>query len=823
MRVAVLCFCCCAVTAVADDGLVQRVNVGDTNWADGNSWRTRIVPGPLDEVFVPGEPGVARSSIGPGTEALARVVSVGDRIGSDGTIELNTATLQVKGLPGRIYVGTYGGTGTFRQIAGEVVVQKSIQLGYRNTSSGRYYMEGGTLRASAILVGNGNRTQGELELVGSNCRVTLNAYISGIGQSRLKIKADAFGAPQIQTRNRAELNGSMYLDLSGYTAAQDEIVLIDNTGALPIAGGFSQVLAEGASHYELDYQGGDGNDLTLVRTAEPITSYALYAAHHKLRDPAVRQAHKNQDDDGDGLTNLAEYKLGSSPVFAESWDWSPTEFAGAQTIQYHERGDREDVLLVPQIQVDGQWISAGVESNVLSETPGGRLMEASYAGEPKPFRLHAELLPDSTQPLNVLLVVVDDLNDWVGCLGGHPQASTPNIDRLASRGCLFTNAHANGVICNVSRSSFVTGVAPSTSRVYRNQHALRENPVLQNSVTLPQHFGRNGFYTVATGKILHDPEPESWDIDTARGDFSDVAGPNPPATSRASNGLDWYAITHLNDSKFRDRKISNTFIQGIKNRPKDRPFFGGVGYTKPHVPWYLPARFFDRIPLEDVILPEVMLDDKADLPAEVSVKITSKDEPVINAENVRREVVRAYLAATSFSDEMLGRVIDWLDASPDSANTVIVLISDHGFHLGEKQHWRKQTLWSEVTRIPMIIVAPSIVRPGSRRSQPVSLLDLYPTLADITDTEAPPNQLEGTSLVPLMQDPNLEMNRLVLSTRRRNQNTLTDGNYRLVRWPQGGEEFYDLKADPNEWHNMIDNPEYQEIIERFRQQLPPPQ
>lgn len=814
-RATVLVVLLLSTAANAQHVNVQRVNDGLTLWTSDAAWNTGNAPRGADSVYIPGWTGAAESRIPPAAEVVAGSISVGHREGSVGTIRVEKASLAIAR---EATVGEQGGVGTVRQTGGVVSVARQLSIAEREMSFGRYVLNAGSLTTGGISIARGRRTRGSLALIGSDAKVRTKTYEHGSGDAKLSMTADSRGLPRITATKHVQLAGQLEVDLSAFSKLRREIVLIDNQGTQPVRGGFSSVFLTGASRYVLRYRGGDGNDVTLRRVREPIVSYELFAARYSLNLNSGR-AGQYRDKDDDGISNLAEYKIGSSPVHAETWDFRPTKDKQRQVIRYSERVDRPDVILVPQIKVNGQWVSTGVETRLISQSSAGQVIQAEYVGKQVPFRLHAELLPDPKKPLNVMLLVVDDLNTWVGCLGGHPQAHTPNIDKLAARGCLFTNAHSNAVICHVSRTSFLTGKHPSSTGVYANDRSMRRSPVLANAVTLPEHFSQHGYHSIASGKVFHNPNRDLWAPGSRRrSDFGDIPNQGARATVGGIGAFDWAAID-APDFKFLDRRISTHMLGLLRERPEEKPFFAVAGFFRPHLPWYAPPRFFDRIPLSEVIEPPRLENDLDDVPAEVFDIYSFKDAPVIENEGKRAEAIRAYLATSTFTDEQVGRLVDRFGNTPAARNTIIALVSDHGMHNGQKRQWRKVTLWQESTRIPMIFVAPGIVNPGTRIAQPVSLIDLYPTLAELTNTQAPPG-LEGESLVPVMKDPSLAKNRTVLTTRRYKQHALVDNRYRFIRYENGGEEFYDHQTDPYEWDNLAHDPAYDALRQSFRIRLP---
>ncbi|NOX54716.1 MAG: sulfatase [Planctomycetes bacterium] len=424
-----------------------------------------------------------------------------------------------------------------------------------------------------------------------------------------------------------------------------------------------------------------------------------------------------------------------------------------------------------------------------------------------------------TEKPNVLLIAVDDLNDWVGVLGGHPQSMTPNIDRLASRGVLFTNAHCAAPACNPSRAALMTGVPPYRSGVYHNSQPWR--PAMPDAVTIPQHFSRHGYWTAGSGKIFHGrfPDPPSWDEYVPSKTRTTFRDPLPPKTN--INGLnlahfDWGPVP-VPDSEMGDYKTV-TWISEQLRKKHDRPFFLACGIFRPHLPWYVPQKYFDKFPVDQVRLPKVKADDLADIPpAGIRMARPQGDHAAVVKAGQWERAVQGYLASINFADAQIGRVLDALDSGPNARNTIIVFWTDHGWHLGEKQHWRKFALWEEATRTPMIIVVPPGVRTcpngtpfGARTDNAVSLMDIYPTLIELCGL-APRDDIAGRSLVPLLRDPTTVWQRAVITTHGRNNHAVRDRRWRYIRYADGSEELYDHTADPMEWTNLAGNPKYASV------------
>ena len=449
---------------------------------------------------------------------------------------------------------------------------------------------------------------------------------------------------------------------------------------------------------------------------------------------------------------------------------------------------------------------------------------------------------------NVLFISVDDLNDWVNCMGGRPGVHTPNIDRLAERGVLFTNAHCSAPSCNPSRVSIMTGVSPSTSGVYHNGQDWRKSPALAKAVTIPDHFRANGYVAYGGGKIFHSlswitksygkqqNEAALWDRY-----FPEATRPLPPSLwpaavnhvqskdgyvnwTRLAKGkgvgklahfFDWGPI-QKDEAGMADNQVVDWAIAELA-RTHNKPFFHAVGIFRPHIPWFVPQKYFDLYPEESVFLPPIKHDDLRDVAPSHRKWLRSHWHQWMLDNDEWHKAVRAYLASISYADAQVGRLLDALDASPHAGNTIVVLWSDHGMHIGEKRHWEKFTLWEESTRVPLIMTGPGIS--SGRCAQPASLLDVFPTLAELCHVPVH-RQLEGQSLVPQLRDPGAPRARPAITTWGQNNHAVRDMRYRYVRIANGEEELYDHQADPNEFTNLAADANYAPVINRLKTHLP---
>lgn len=424
---------------------------------------------------------------------------------------------------------------------------------------------------------------------------------------------------------------------------------------------------------------------------------------------------------------------------------------------------------------------------------------------------------------NVLFIAVDDLNDWIGCLGGHPDTKTPNMDRLAARGVLFTKAYCAAPLCNPSRAALMTGLRPSSTGVYDNNQPFRQSPA-RDAVTLAQYFRQHGYRAMGSGKIYHDafPDPASWDEWAPAPDKQKFGDPAP--AGRPLNGIpntshfDWGPLKN-GDAEMGDSKTVD-YVSSQLQKKHDKPFFLACGIFKPHLPWYVPEKYFDLFPLEKIAMPSVKEDDLDDVPAigKRMAKADGDHRKVVQYKQYRK-AVQAYLASIAFCDAQVGRVLEALDSSAHRENTTVVLWSDHGWHLGEKLHWRKFALWEEATHNVLMITSPGVTKAATKCTRPVNLLDLYPTLVELQGLPPKAGQ-EGASLVPLLRNPAAAWNRPALTTFGRNNHSVRSDRFRYIRYSDGGEELYDHQTDDLEWHNLAGDPAYDAVKREHARWLP---
>jgi iduronate 2-sulfatase len=431
--------------------------------------------------------------------------------------------------------------------------------------------------------------------------------------------------------------------------------------------------------------------------------------------------------------------------------------------------------------------------------------------------------------LNVLFIAVDDLNTDLGCYG-HPLVKSPNIDRLAARGVRFDRAYCQYPLCNPSRSSLMTGRRPDATRVYNNGPHFRE--ALPEVITLPQLFRHNGYYAARVGKVYHagvpmeigmdgKDDPPSWDhVINPRGRDKDQESLLVNFTPKRSLGSCLcYLMAEGTSEEQTDGKVAAEAIKLLEEN-RDRPFFLGVGFYRPHSPHIAPKKFYDLYPLEKIPAPQNPPGDLKDIPREA---LFIKPPNWGATEQQQREVVRGYYACISFMDEQLGKVLDALDRLKLSDHTLIVFWADHGYLLGLHGQWMKTMLFEGAARVPLLIAGPGIAR-GKVCPRTVELLDIYPTLADLCGL-TPPAGLEGKSLRPLLKNPGAQWadpaftQVLRLDDKRRPPGySVRTERWRYTEWEHGkaGAELYDHDRDPNELTNLAADPKYTNVVAELR-------
>ena len=501
----------------------------------------------------------------------------------------------------------------------------------------------------------------------------------------------------------------------------------------------------------------------------------------------------------------------------------------------------------------------------------------------------------SVQKPNVLLIVCDDLNDYVETLGGHSQTKTPHIRKLIESGVSFTQAHCNIPICNPSRASFATGIYPHTSQQFGFED-WDKNEILKNSRTMMDHFGKNGYHTLGTGKVMHNRDHQEWkefghpsdygpflfdgkdkipnlsvpapfrdDFGIIDGNFGPLENVTNKKSSDAGKNYSWLTggwrkqrEMKYNSDDDRDPTGDELNAQWAVNRlnelaksKEEKPFFMGVGFVRPHTPLIVPQKYFDLFPLESIKLPKIL---KADAEDTFKNTVTSEEDDrsgdrgtkmydsLLASFNGDRELalkkfIQAYLASVASVDDLVGEILETLQETELDKNTIVIFTSDHGWGNGEKDYLYKNSLWQESTRVPLIIRAPGVSKENKECEQPVSLVDLYPTLLDLcglpdnTIKNDKGRPLDGFSMKPLLKDPKngkwdgpeyaiTALYKWAQYYDPAFQNySLRFKDWRYIRYENGKEELYHTAKDDHEWNNLAQNSKFEKKLTGFRKQL----
>jgi iduronate 2-sulfatase len=440
----------------------------------------------------------------------------------------------------------------------------------------------------------------------------------------------------------------------------------------------------------------------------------------------------------------------------------------------------------------------------------------------------------AAQRPNVLFIISDDLNNFVGCYG-MPTAKTPNIDKLASRGVRFERAYCTFPLCGPSRNSMLTGLYPNSTGILANSQIFRQT--IPGHQSLPQAFRLQGWFAAGIGKLYHYNVPESIGTDGHGDPASFELKLNPAGVDRMNEepkifsvtpghfgaSLSWYA-SPMSDEHHTDALLAKDAEWVLERcaKEKDRPFFLAVGFFRPHTPFVAPkSPYFDMHDEESMPVVTGIEEDQADIPA--SALERQRDVERRLTEKQRRQCLQAYHASISFMDAQVGRVVDALERLGLADSTIIVFTSDHGYHMGEHGLWQKTSLFEESARVPMLIVAPGISKKGGVAASPVSHLDLYPTLIELAGIKGPDN-LQGQSLVPMLRNPDERGRGWALTqvmrfgvgktAKRHFGYSLRTPRWRYTEWDEGGRgrELYDHDTDSKELTNLADRPEHAETI-----------
>ncbi|WP_421897651.1 sulfatase [Marinoscillum sp.] len=449
------------------------------------------------------------------------------------------------------------------------------------------------------------------------------------------------------------------------------------------------------------------------------------------------------------------------------------------------------------------------------------------------FLLPVTSFSQSDEKYNVLFIGIDDLNNYVTLLNNYPGIKTPNLDRLAKRSVTFTKAYCPAPVCNPSRIAVLTGKSPANTGLYQLLDAFQSSREAVNSTLLPELFKNNDYTTMWSGKIFHTggdhartrPDKERLEAmwDDMRG-CDGGYGPMPTVDNLTDTAKKpgWfnYQVWQGPDTDFPDVINCNYSIERLE-RNYQSPFFMALGLYRPHNPWTVPERFFGLYPEDEIVLPKVDendLDDLSELGKEWAHHPVQLN--LLKDSGKWKDFVRAYLAAISFMDFNIGRVLDALEKSDHYENTIVVLWSDNGFHMGEKHHLAKQALWEQTSQVLLMLSVPGMTENGGMRNQPVNLLDIYPTLVELCGLEKPKQTLDGESLVSMTQDPQFKREEPSITYYKHGSISVRTTDYRYIRYYDGTEELYDEVNDPLELKNLAYEEPYQEVIDAISRWIP---
>ena len=428
--------------------------------------------------------------------------------------------------------------------------------------------------------------------------------------------------------------------------------------------------------------------------------------------------------------------------------------------------------------------------------------------------LQGSALSPAAEKPNILFIAVDDLNHWVGFLGRNEQSQTPNLDRLAGRGVAFTQAHCAVPACNPSRAALMSGMRPWNSACYTNGDFWTKH--IPEGIGLSAQFLKAGYPVAGAGKIYHSDtyyESEWTEYMSKKGFSAHGVG------VAKDEGFHSPLAHDLKDEDLGDWQTVDWCIERL-NQKRDKPLFLACGLHKPHLPFAVPRKYYDLFPLDDIQLPPYRKDDLQDIPpAGVRMAKPQGDHARFIKEGRWKAAIQSYLATVAYLDMNIGRLLEAFDKSPLRENTIIVLWGDHGWHFGEKDHWRKFALWEEATRAPLIWIAPGVTKAGGVSNRPVDFMSIYPTLCDLAGI-ATPDHVEGQSIRSLLEDPESSWDRPAITTHGYKNHAVRSHGWRYIQYADGSEELYNHQSDPYEWTNLAGDVQYQGIIREHANWLP---
>ncbi|MCM2679377.1 sulfatase [Echinimonas agarilytica] len=432
---------------------------------------------------------------------------------------------------------------------------------------------------------------------------------------------------------------------------------------------------------------------------------------------------------------------------------------------------------------------------------------------------------------NILVIMTDDQNDW-SFYGDQSPIKTPNLDLLKQQSVVFNHAYTASPVCGPSRTAFFSGLYPHTTGGYYNKADFwRKKGPLENIETMTELFMRNGYMTYGHGKLYHskmtkERNKKNWSNKTSGGGFGPWPKKSNYIQTAKQKGNKFFSVEEWDgpDSDFPDIRNADKMREFLSQQ-HDKPFFAVYGLWRPHSPYTAPRRFFDMYDPESIQFPAgYKADDLDDIPAagQVFSKIW-KGRWDLGGDKQKanwRRVLHGYYACTSFADWNVGQVMKALDKGPNAKDTIVLFWSDNGYHLGEKHHYEKATVWEQAARVPLAIRLPDGLNAGKVVQQPVVNVDFYPTLVELAGLEMPANPIDGKSMVELLKDPNARWDRPAISSYGSGVVSVRDIRFRYIQYPDGSEELYDHDNDPHEWTNLANKPDYDKVKERLKRSLP---
>jgi len=445
------------------------------------------------------------------------------------------------------------------------------------------------------------------------------------------------------------------------------------------------------------------------------------------------------------------------------------------------------------------------------------------------FIVNANIYAQKADRPNIILIAVDDLNDWVGAMGGNPQMLTPNMDKLAKQSVVFRNTSCAGPVCCPSRSALLSGFMPSKTGAYGNANNMLNSILVQENATLPEYFSKNGYVTISKGKIFHKHLTENgvdhgqwafdeWELENGSSEIikEKLYSRNEgiingqvvtDAKYKVGGGTEFaWAPTKAPKEETKDYRTATWFENKLK-QDYDKPFFMAVGISKPHLPWFVPQEYFDRYNIDTIKLPEYKLNDLDDILSKNNEKYAS---PSLDFQWVQQDTVlfkkaiQAYMASASYADDCVGVVLEALKKSKYAENTIVVLFGDHGWHLGEKLRFRKAELWKESTQTTFIVHVPGMTK-QQLCFRNVNLMDIYPTLIDLCKLPKKDN-IDGESLSPLLANTTLQWHPTVTTDGKGSHSVISEEWHYIYRGKKEiVEELYNIKNDPMEWDNLANS------------------